>query len=244
MDVTARIHYDAFLARMYSWMLGSIDDQVQKNRAFFSGHAVIPQDNHTAVDLGAGNGCQAIALAQLGYSVTAVDFCNALLEELRMHAGDHRIGTLHGDIRDFSLWTGQNPALITCMGDTLTHLRSLDEADELIRRCYSDLDDGGRFVLSLRDYSPQEAGEVAVIPVRRDNDRIFLCRLEYHDESVSVHDILYSRSAGSWGRTASQYTKIRIAPGALAGMLTRAGFIPEYMASENNTIVALARKKA
>jgi SAM-dependent methyltransferase len=244
MDDTARIHYDAFLARIYSWMCGSMDEQIRKTREFFSRHALIPRDNRVAVDLGAGNGCQSIALAQLGFFVTAVDFCGELLEELRIHAGDLRIRSIHGDIRDYSLWSGRSPALITCMGDTLTHLHSLHEAEALVRRCYSELDYGGRIVLSLRDYSREPAGEVVVIPVQRDNDRIVLCRLEYHDDTVTVRDILYSRSTGCWRRTASPYTKIRIAPATLARMLAEAGFVREFCSADNGTIIAIARKDA
>ena len=244
MDDTARIHYDTFLSRICTWMYGSREEQIRKNREFFSRHALIPRDNRVAVDLGAGNGCQSIALAQLGFLVTAVDFCGDLLEELRMHAGDLRIHTIPGDIRDYSLWSGWSPALITCMGDTLTHLHSLHEAEALVRRCYSELDYGGRIILSLRDYSREPSGEVIVIPVQRDNDRIFLCRLEYHDDTVTVRDILFSRSARRWRRTASPYTKIRIAPVNLARMLAEAGFVREFCSADNGTIVAIARKDA
>ncbi|OPX63926.1 MULTISPECIES: bifunctional 2-polyprenyl-6-hydroxyphenol methylase/3-demethylubiquinol 3-O-methyltransferase UbiG [unclassified Methanoregula] len=244
MDDTARTHYDSFLAPVYSWMHGSLEERIRKNREFFSRHALIPRDNRVALDLGAGVGYQSITLAQLGFSVTAVDFCSGLLEQLRMHAGDQRIGTLHGDIMDFALWSGRSPALITCMGDTLTHLHSLQEAEDLVRRCYNELAFGGRIVLSLRDYSREPAGEIIVVPVQRDNHRIFLCRFEYRDRTVSVRDILYSSGTGRWRRTASQYTKIRIAPVTLARMLADAGFVPGFCSADNGTIIAIARKDA
>jgi hypothetical protein len=73
---------------------------------------------------------------------------------------------------------GWHPALIVCMGDTLTHPPSLREGDALIRQCFRELEPGGRLVLTLRDYSKEPNGAVVVILVERDNDRIFLCKLE------------------------------------------------------------------
>jgi SAM-dependent methyltransferase len=239
---TARSHYNGFLAGKYSWISGDPGEQVRTNREFFSGHAIKPGNNKGAVDLGAGCGFQSVALAQLGYSVTSVDFCDAMLEELRIHAGTLPVETIKGDIRDYSLWSGRQPALITCMGDTLTHLRSSAEAEDLIGHCYGQLVRGGRLILSLRDYSVEPAEAVVVIPVHRDASRIFLCRLEYHAGSVTVRDIFYSDVSGRRERTAGQYPKIRIAPGDLGRMLAGAGFVKEFVSADNGSISVIARK--
>jgi SAM-dependent methyltransferase len=219
-----------------------MEEQIRKNRDFFSSHGIAPDDNPVAIDLGAGCGFQSVPLAQRGYSVTAVDFCGSLLDELRSHAGDLTVKTVHSDILHFSSWSGRHPALIICMGDTLTHLPALADAEDLIRGCFSELAPGGRLVLSLRDYSREPDGTVVVIPVLRDNDRIFLCRLKYHTGSITVQDILYTRGRGIWERTAGEYTKIRIDPETLSRVLTRTGFGIGYSATENGIITVIAQK--
>ena len=244
MNNPAQNHYDAFLAGSYEWINGGLDDQVRKNKIFFSSHSVTPRDNRIVIDLGAGCGFHSIPLAQLGYSVTAVDFCQPLLDELRSHAGALPIVTVQSDVLLYSSWAGRHPALIICMGDTLTHLPSLTEVQDLVRQCFSELDPGGRLVLTLRDYSREPDGAVVVIPVERGEDRIFLCRLKYHTGSVTVLDILYSRGHGIWGRTAGEYTKIRIPPDILIRMLTGAGFGIEYSGVNNGMITVIARKGA
>jgi 2-polyprenyl-3-methyl-5-hydroxy-6-metoxy-1,4-benzoquinol methylase len=141
------------------------DRQVRKNREFFSSHAVTPRANRIAIDLGAGCGFQSVPLAMLGFSVIAVDFCQPLLDALRSHAGDLAVETIQSDICIHSSWSGRRPALIVCMGDTLTHLPTWSAAEDLLRHCFLELDPGGRLVLTLRDYSREPDGAMVVIPV-------------------------------------------------------------------------------
>jgi SAM-dependent methyltransferase len=242
MHKAAQTHYDAFLAGSYSWISGGTEEQIRKNRDFFSSHSITPEGNTVAIDLGAGCGFQSVPLAGLGYSVTAVDFCGSLLDELRSHAGDLPIPTIQSDILNFSSWSGRHPALIVCMGDTLTHLPALADVDDLIRQCFSELDPGGRLILTLRDYSREPDGEVLVIPVLREADRIFLCRLEFHADMLRVQDILYSCGPGIWERTAGEYMKIRVGPETLTRTLTGAGFAIDFSAVENGIMTVIARK--
>jgi hypothetical protein len=171
-----------------------------------------------------------------------VDFCQPLLDELRSHAGALPIVTVQSDVLHYLSWGGRRPALIICMGDTLTHLPSLTEVQDLVRQCFSELDPGGRLVLTLRDYSREPDGAVIVIPVLRDADRIFLCRLEYHADTLTVQDIFYSCRRGLWERNPGKYTMIRIAPDSLTPMLTGAGFAIENASEDNGMMTVIARK--
>ena len=235
-------HYDRFLAEQYLWMSGGSDQNIRKNRHFFTGQNLIPQTTHIAIDLGAGCGFQAIPLAEAGFSVIAVDFCRPLLAELRARAGTLPINCIEADIFDFPAWSSRHPELIVCMGDTLTHLPDLDAVRHLIRQCYAELEPGGKVVLTLRNYSTEPEGSVVVIPVRRDADRIFLCRLEYNRDTISVTDILVSRTSGQWVRAASNYTKIRIAPDDLVRMLSDAGFNIVFFEAGEGLITIIAER--
>jgi 2-polyprenyl-3-methyl-5-hydroxy-6-metoxy-1,4-benzoquinol methylase len=219
-----RSHYDALLARNYVWMAGGWEGNCERNRRFFSANAVVPRRSGVAADLGAGCGFQSVPLADAGFRVIAVDFCRQILDTLEKQAGTRSISTIHADILSFESWSGHNPELITCMGDTLTHLPDLDEVRSLVRQCAEELPAGGRFIVSCRDYSREPAGSSVVIPVQRDVAGIFLCRLEYEMDRVRVTDILYTKESGKWVRTCGSYSKIRIAPDLLTGMLTGEGF--------------------
>jgi predicted RNA methylase len=236
-------HYNIFLAGNYTWMCGGWEEQIRINRHFFSSHTVMPRDNGVAIDLGAGNGFQSVPLAMLGYSVTAVDFCQPLLDALRTNAGDLPIVTVNSDILQYSSWSGRNPALIVCMGDTLTHLPDLPSVTSLIRHCHTELEPGGTLVLSLRDYSSVPAGTTECIPVCRNDNRIFLCSLKYHEKNVMVEDILYSRDGGSWRRHAGRYSKIRIHPDHLARIVRTAGFTLHFSEFRDSKITIIAVKE-
>jgi SAM-dependent methyltransferase len=238
----AKSYYDRFLAEHYLWMAGGFEGNAGRNREFFSAHGIRPGDRGFAIDLGAGCGFQSVPLAEAGFNVTAVDFCPALLDEIRRRVPATGIEMIAGDITDFPVWAGRRPELITCMGDTLTHLSDSSLVRGLIRQCHAELVPGGRLVLSFRNYSPKPDDSVIVIPVKRDAERIFLCRLEYHPETVGVTDVLFDRRSGTWERSAGTYTKLRLAPSLVRELLEEAGFRIDHMAMENGMIVFIAEK--
>lgn len=178
----------------------------------------------------------------VGFSVTAVDFCETLLEELRSQAGALPIVTVRSDILHYSSSAGRHPVLIVCMGDTLARLPGIPEVQDLVRQCFSEMDPGGMMVLAFRHYSQEPDSTEVVIPVERETDRIFLCTREYRPDTLTVQDILYSRKRGVWERTAGEYKKIRTAPDTLTRIHTGAGFRIEYSAVKTGVITVIARK--
>lgn len=235
-------HYDRFLADHYLWMAGGFDDNAEKNRRFFTAHGIIPGAFGDAIDLGAGCGFASIPLAEAGFHVTALDFSQPMLDELRRQDPAHRIETITGDILDFPLWAGKKPGLITCLGDTLTHLPDPEAVRALFRQCHAELVPGGMLVLSCRDYAHEPEDTVAVIPVQRDEKRIFLCRLAYGRDHVMVTDILFSHTTGTWERVADTYRKLRVAPGQIREWIGHAGFHIDSHEEMNGMMTVIAVK--
>jgi hypothetical protein len=128
------------------------------------------------------------------------------------------------------------------MGDTLTHLPNMQSVSDLVRQCHAELILGGRCIFAFRDYMAIKEGDVDVIPVRKDENRIFLCRLEYGKESLNCTDIIYTRSAGCWFRTSSQYQKIRIGSYGFRKILAAAGFSILYCSTGTGIITVIAGK--
>lgn len=181
---------------------------VDRNRQFFNDSGLGQGDGAHAIDLGAGSGAQSIALAQLGYRVSAIDTSAVLLAELRTHSTDLSIETKCCDIREFDRHCDTPADLCVCMGDTLTHLSSQNDVQHLIENVYAALTDGGRFVLSFRDLSTPLAGLERFLPVRSDADRIFTCMLEHDARGVVVHDLVHERNGKNWTLHKSAYRKI------------------------------------
>jgi predicted RNA methylase len=95
---SVREHYDVHLGPIYGWMLGDFNTAKEAARGELQAAGLHEGAGCTAVDLGAGVGAHAIALAEAGYSVTAIDTCAQLLEELRAHAGNCAIKCVHDDL--------------------------------------------------------------------------------------------------------------------------------------------------
>ena len=84
---TAKDHYDRQLASIYSWMAGTEEAAIERNHQLFRQLEIDSTPRGLAIDLGAGAGFQSIPLAELGFSVVAVDFCAALLSQLSEQEG-------------------------------------------------------------------------------------------------------------------------------------------------------------
>jgi SAM-dependent methyltransferase len=208
---TAKDHYDQQLASIYSWMAGTPEAAIKRNHEFFRHLQLDSHSRGLAVDLGSGSGFQSIPLADLGFSVIAVDFCAALLSELSDRAEPLSIRTVHDDILNFSNHVDEQAQVIVCMGDTLTHLESLDAVQSLVLRVEKALAANGKLILTFRDYvSVEPQGTQRFIPVQSDESTILTCFLEYREDVVEVYDLVYRKESDRWTLSASSYPKLRI----------------------------------
>lgn len=217
-------HYDQVLADVYSWMAGGFDAAVARNAEFFAVRGVKPRGSGRAIDLGAGCGFQAIPLAALGFSVTAIDTDGKLLAELREHAEDADIEIVRDDLLHFDAVTAPGAELIVCMVDTLLHLDSKERVLGLFAKVHAALEPLGRFVVTFRDLSHELTELDRFMPVRSDDATVFTCFLEFEPETVKVHDLVYRKSAGRWTFHKSFYRKLRLSRAWVAECVEAAGF--------------------
>ena len=206
-------HYANHLAPIYSWMVGDFDAACTDADDFYSGIPLPNGDGLVAVDLGCGHGVHSIPLARRGYSVLALDTSRHLLGELEAKVGELSIRVIAADLIDFKNHLGSDTAtVIACMGDTLTHLPSVEAVKKLICDSADTLSPVGWLTLSFRDYSHELVGSERFIPVRSDNRRIHTCFLEYQPDTVIVHDIIHSLIGSAWQTSVSAYPKLRLRP--------------------------------
>ncbi len=130
------------------------------------------------------------------------------------------------------------------MGDTLTHLGTLNFVSDLIKNCYNELSANGKLVLTFRDLTKELQGEERFTPVRSDDDRIFICFLEYHVETVKVFDIVYEKENGKWNQKISSYEKIKIPQETIKQYIKEAGFDIGFFVVKNGLITLIAKKPA
>lgn len=221
---TAKDHYDQQLASIYSWMAGTPEAAIKRNHELFRYLQLDSHQRGLAVDLGSGSGFQSIPLADLGFSVIAIDFCAALLSELSNRAEHLSIQTVHDDILNFSKYIDKPAQVIVCMGDTLTHLESLDAVRSLLLRVENALAVNGKLILTFRDYvSVEPQGTQRFLPVQSDESTILTCFLEYREDVVEVYDLVYRKEGDRWTLSTSSYPKLRIDKNWICDQLRKAG---------------------
>jgi SAM-dependent methyltransferase len=239
---TAKDHYDQQLASIYSWMAGTPEEAIKRNYDLLRQLGVDSLQG-LAIDLGAGSGFQSIPLAELGLSVIAVDFCEALLSELRDRAGDLPIHTIHDNILNFPKYAEEQAQVIVCMGDTLTHLASLDSVWCLFLSVEGALSTHGKFILTFRDYvSVEPQGTQRFIPVQSDETTILTCFLEYHEDVVEVYDLIYRKESDRWIFSSSSYPKLRLDRNWICDHLRKSGFEVVQNTVSNGMICLVAEK--
>jgi predicted TPR repeat methyltransferase len=217
-------HYQTHLAPIYSWMLGDIEAAFARAAAELEELRLPPAAAAVAVDLGAGLGLHARALADRGFSVTAIDSSELLLDELRSRCAALPIVAINADLVDFGDFVKRQPAVIVCLGDTLPHLPSFAAVEKLLAAVAVALAPGGVFAATFRDYATKALeGDRRFILVRADERRILTCFLEYGQDFVTVHDVLTERRDGEWQQRVSSYPKLRLAPEWLASKLVAHG---------------------
>ncbi len=221
---TVEEHYSRHLGPVYAWMVGDMDAAFARSDLELNALGVATRGPGTAIDLGAGLGLHAIPLARRGFKVTAIDSDELLLRELTVRAGSLPIRTVKADLQDFGPLAQTSVDIILCMGDTLTHLPSHAAVATLLKNVAGNLNPGGMFAATFRDYATAPLqSDARFIQVRSDAERILTCFLECADTTVTVHDLLQQREGSSWRLRVSSYPKLRLAPQWVADQLTALG---------------------
>ena len=222
--MTVKEHYDNHLGNFYSWYTGDFNLNKDAFRKFCNDNEIWPYASKIAIDLGAGNGIQTIALAEIGFQVTAIDFNDQLISELKSRIRNLPVRVYNDDIRSVRKYSIPQPELVICCGDTLTHLGSVTEIRELTNDIYDILLPNGKVVLTFRDYSNELSDTDRFIPVKSDSQRILTCFLEYFPDKIRVTDLLHEFENNRWVQKVSSYYKTRIGADEALSMLKDSGF--------------------
>jgi 2-polyprenyl-3-methyl-5-hydroxy-6-metoxy-1,4-benzoquinol methylase len=241
---TSQAHYASHLGPVYAWMLGDLDSAFARAAAELADMDLPGRGDVHAVDLGAGLGLHAVSLAKRGYRVTAIDSCELLLEELRSRSAGLTVEVINGDLTEFARHVDRKVDVILCMGDTLTHLPASAAVLKLLDSVAAALVPDGLFIATFRDYVTRELrGDERFILVKRDEERVLTCFLEYGTDQVVVHDILTERRDNQWVQTVSSYPKLRLAPDWLLAELTQRGFKSRRETAPAGMVRVVGRKE-
>jgi SAM-dependent methyltransferase len=242
-------HYQSLLSQHYTWTFG--EKRYSQNQKLLNRFIT---KKSRIIDLGCGSGFQSIPLIDGGHQVYCIDSCTALLGELKDERSEANI--IEGDLLLFDQFVQDPVNVIICMGDTLTHLSSLQEIKDLFTRVYHQLNDnGGIFIVQYRDLSKPLVDSDRFIPVRSDERTVFTCFLEWEDGGkveedgsgckIKVHDLVHvKKGIGAWELMTSWYRKLGLTPDSCTRIGTDIGFqLQESTFDESGMVLIVFTKE-
>ena len=227
-------HYQNLLSQHYTWTFGDPDEKYHQNLKLIS--KFLRPGNLRAVELGCGSGFQTIPLLKLGYTVVAIDSSPFLLDELkeavkRLKCDAEKLINVEGDLLSFSQYCKDGADAIICMGDTITHLASLQEIEMVFKQSSERLLANGKLIVQFRDLTKPLRDTDRFIPVKSDERTVFTCFLEWIEKGsepdnsgciIKVHDLVHvKKGVGAWELCTSFYNKLGITAECLIAIAMR-----------------------
>ncbi|HEY4210932.1 MAG TPA: class I SAM-dependent methyltransferase [Steroidobacteraceae bacterium] len=236
-------HYKTVLSARYTWMLGGLDQCLRSGRDLLASVGLPDPRGGTLLDLGCGPGYHARVLAESGSRVVAVDNSSELLRELEEVCSGLPVLLVQAEITNVARYATQGPySAVLCLGDTLTHLDSLDTVTRLFGEWRRLLVPGGMLVLEFREQPRDLQGQDAVLTLRAERDRIMQCVLHFEPERVWITDVVHEWRAGRWEVHKSTYPKLRLRADWVLEKATEAGLsVKKDEARSGRRVLVLSR---
>lgn len=106
------------------------------------------------LDIACGSGTYSIALAKEGYKVTAVDIEAEMIIKLQNKAEkeDVNIEAFACSMTELEEKLTEKYQVLFCIGNSLVHLKSLEEIENALRQMYNLAEDDGAVILQIMNY--------------------------------------------------------------------------------------------
>jgi len=145
------------------------------------------------LDVAAGSGNQALALAKAGFEVTAVDLDEQMIESIKQkaHAAQLSIDAFALDMKEIdSIEKIFN--MIMCIGNSIVHLDSLDDITNMLKRGYHLLSENGVFIVQTVNYDMVLQRHITELPVihRAEKGITFIRAYEHLPNKIKFHGTL------------------------------------------------------
>jgi SAM-dependent methyltransferase len=108
----------------------------------------------SSLDVACSTGFHVIMLRRLGLDAVGIDASPKMIERAKTNSVTCGVTVEYilGDFTNMSKRFSEGFDLITCLGDTVAHVKSLQELKKLFQEVYKSLNPGGFFVIQARNY--------------------------------------------------------------------------------------------
>ena len=212
------------------------------------------RDVARVLDASCGTGTQAIALAKLGFEVTAADPSQNMLLKAMEHAHDYGVAnkmviTRASFLELPQVVTGPFDAVIT-KGNALSHLLTDVEILQALSNFYALLRPGGTVLIGIRNFELLVEDRPRFVPRHvhvdeNENENILFDVWDWDDGppvTVTFNTFIVSGKGNSYKTTKHAVTYRALLPNELEAMMIRTGFTNIEMGEDRWELVINARK--
>lgn len=118
------------------------------------------------LDVACGSGGYSVELAKEGYKVTAVDLDEEMVRLAKEKVFNEKLGidVRKCDMRDIEKTFDKKFNCIFCIGNSIVHLGSLNEIENVVKQMYHRLSYGGALILQIINYDRVLKFKVSELP--------------------------------------------------------------------------------
>jgi len=205
------------------------------------------------LDIGCGTGTYSIPLAKLGYQMVALDYDQSMVDKLRTKADalDLQIESFARDMMGLDDLIEDAYDGILCIGNTLPHLKDMDEVETFLKMVNKKLADDGVFIIQTVNYDRVYKHNVTKLPLieRPENGVVFDRSYEMLDEGkikfigkLSMPDGTESESSTTLLGIRVNMIKTALKNAGYTNVETFGSFKQEAWTDETFATVIVARK--
>ncbi|MDQ0230693.1 class I SAM-dependent methyltransferase [Metabacillus malikii] len=178
-------------------------------------------EGDAVLDIGAGTGNMAIALAEKKLNITALELEPLMIEAIQQKAKskDITIDCVNCSMMDISnmnkMFNG-----IYCIGNTLPHLQTVQEIKAFLQECYEKLNDNGNFIIQMVNFDKFASKADFSFPLINQADFSFRRKYEWTEDKI-----LFTATLSFEGKETTNHTTLfPLQSQQLVQMLKEAGF--------------------
>ncbi|MBF8247674.1 MAG: Methyltransferase type 11 [Bacteroidetes bacterium] len=215
--------YDG-LAPDYDLMTG-FDKRFVQERPFFR-VLVEKYKIRTALDVGCGTGFHSLLLARIGVDVTGVDISEAMIKKVDEHAKQLqlKVKVFKESFQNLSSTMKERYDLVLSMGNSLAHILSEKEMEDVLRGFQHLLKSKGLLYLQILNYEKILHIRERIQSTKETSDKTFVRSYDYGENALSFNVLTRTKSDGA---SKESVRTVRLHPWVRPGLLDllkKAGF--------------------
>jgi ubiquinone/menaquinone biosynthesis C-methylase UbiE len=173
---------------------------------------VISSRGGKLLDLAAGTGAEAVALAKKGYELTAVDLSPLMVKKIQEKADLHDVTltAFEADMCHLDHTSLSNQDGIYCIGNSFVHLPHGEAMRKCLNSVYHLLKRGGSFIVQIVNYDRIFKHQITKLPVIKNEDKGLLFERFYtfNKEDISFQMKLTVENADAEAAIYERETKL------------------------------------